>query len=270
MKTKAIYRNKKYVLFVLTAVFISVACIPPALAEEKPAADFSVAALNQYVWRGQELSRDSVVIQPSATVSYSGLAANLWGNLDTDPYIEMPGDDGSQWNETDLTLSYGKSFGPWGIECGYIYYGLEALEDSQEVFLSLGYDTLLAPTLTVYRDFDSYEHWYVLLGLSHAFQITEAVSLELSASGSYLKSEDDQAYPDINDRGMPTGDEFSNFHDGVISVSLPISVSGAVIITPALSYVFPLSTDASNEMEARSFEGDDSFVCGGVIVGVGF
>ena len=270
MKRKAMYKNKKYVLFVLTAVFISVACIPPALAEEKPSADFSVAVASQYIWRGQEPSRDSIVIQPSATVSYSGFAANLWGNLDTDPYVEMSGDDGSQWNETDFTLSYGKSFGPWSIEGGYVYYGLEALEDSQEVFLSLGFDTLLAPTLTIYRDFDSYEHWYFLLGLSHAFQITEAVSLELSALGSYLKSEDKQAYPDINDHGMSTGDEFGNFHDGVISASLPISVSGAVTITPTLSYVFPLSSDASNDMEARSFEGDDSFVYGGVIVSVGF
>jgi len=264
------YKNRRDILVVLTALFVSVVWVFPAGAEGEASADFTVAGLSQYIWRGQELSRDSVVIQPSATVSHSGFAANLWGNLDTDPYVEMPGDDGSQWNETDLTLSYGKNFSPWSVEGGYIYYALETVEDSQEIFLSLGYDTLLAPTLTVYRDFDSYEHWYFLLGLSHAFQITEAVTLELSASGSYLKSEDDQAYPDIDDQGMPTGDEFSNFHDGVISASLPISVSGPVTITPTLSYVFPLSSDASDEMEARSFEGDDSFVYGGITVSLAF
>lgn len=232
MKKKVIYRNNKSILAVLTAVLLSVACILPALAEEKPSADFSLAVLSQYIWRGQELSRDSMVIQPSATVSYSGFAANLWGNLDTDPYVEMPGDDGSQWNETDFTLSYGKSFGPWSIEGAYVYYGLEALEDSQEVFLSLGFDTPLAPTLTVYRDLDSYEHWYFLLGLSHAFQITGAVSLEPSASASYLKGEDTEAYPEFDDQGVPTDDEFSDFHDGVISASLPIPVSKHVTVHP--------------------------------------
>jgi len=270
MKKKVIYRKNKNLLAVLSGIFLCIAWIVPALAEEKPLADFTVAALSQYVWRGQELSRDSLVIQPSMTMGYDGLSANLWGNLDTDPYIELPGDDGSKWNETDFTLSYGNGYGPWNIQGGYIYYGLEAIEDSQEVFLSLGYDTLLAPTLTIYRDFDSYEHWYFLFGLSHAIELSETVSLELSGSVSYLKSEDDEDYPEIHG-ATPTDDRFEDFHDGVISVSLPIWVSNALTVTPSLSYTFPLSSKASDEMEWRSLDGDDdSFVYGGVTVSMGF
>ena len=52
--------------------------------EEAPSADLSVSLSSKYVWRGYELSKDSVVIQPSLTVGYKGFAANFWGNLDTD------------------------------------------------------------------------------------------------------------------------------------------------------------------------------------------
>lgn len=266
---KRLYRSKN-LLAAFIALGLITGCVLPAAAERGLSADFTVAALSQYIWRGQELSRDSVVIQPSATVSHSGFAANLWGNLDTAPYAEMPGDDGPQWNETDFTLSYGKRFGPWSIEGGYIYYGLEVLEDSQELFLSAGFDTLLAPTISIYRDFDSYEHWYFLLGLSYALQITEAVSLTFSASASYLKSEDAEAYPEFDDHGVPTDNEFSDFHDGVVSASLPISVSKDVTVTPSISYAFPLSGSAGDDMEARSLEGDDSFIYGGITLSVAF
>jgi len=268
---RAIRKDIKKLVAALTALVVSFVWVLPAGAEGEASADFTVATLSQYIWRGQELSRDSIVIQPSATVSHSGFSANLWGNLDTDPYFQVLGESGTKWNETDFTLAYGKDFGRWSLEGGWIYYGLEAFDDTQEFYLSLGFDVLLAPSLTVYRDFDSYEHWYILLGLSHAFQFTEAVSLELAASGSYLLSENADVYPNIGPSRVPTTDKFSNFHDGVVSASLPIAVSGSITITPTVSYVFPLSEEASDEMKWRSFDGDtNTFVYGGVMVSLAF
>jgi hypothetical protein len=206
--------------------------------EESPTASADVAILSKYIWRGQELSRDSIVVQPSMTVSYMGFSGNLWGNLDTDQYKDDEEDH--DWTETDFTLSYDKAFGTLSAEAGYIYYALEGTDaDTQEVFLTLGLDTLLSPSLTVYKDISEYPSWYFLLGISHAFEITEKVSLELSGSVSYLLSEDDDDYPEI-DNGVPTGDEFENFHDGVISASLPVAVTKYITITPSLSYNFPL------------------------------
>ena len=268
---RKVLKQMKHLMAISLSLVLTLVMVLPALAEEeKPSADLSVAVLSDYIWRGQELSHDSAVIQPSMTVSYMGFSANLWGNLDTDPYTRT-GDNSGNLNETDLTLSYGKGFGPLSVEGGYIYYGLEGVDaDSQEVFLSLGLDALLSPALTIYRDFDTYEHWYFLLGISHSFDITEAISLELAGSVSYLKSEDADTYPEIDD-GAPTGDEFENFHDGVISASLPIAVAEYITVTPSLSYTFALSSDASDEMEWRSVKGDDdNFVYGGVTVSVAF
>jgi len=268
----AVHRN---ILAVLAAVVLSSVSLLPAMAEEeKPSADFSVSALSAYIWRGFELSHDSLVIQPSATVGYKGFSANFWGNLDTDPYTAHDEKDSSNnWTETDLTLAYSRGFFDdfLSTEVGYIYYDLNGAtvssgdpDDSQEFYLSLGLDTLLAPTLTVYKEFSHYPSWYILLSISHAFQITEAVSLELSASASYLKSQDEDAYPEIDGRGEVKG-EFNNFHDGLISASLPVAVSEFFTIAPTVAYSFPLCGEASDQMEAFSRTGkDDNFLYGGV------
>ena len=47
----------------------------------------------------------------------------------------------SKWNETDMTFSYGHSFGIVGLEAGYIYYALDGVDDSKEFYLSAGVDT---------------------------------------------------------------------------------------------------------------------------------
>ena len=104
---------------------------------EKPSGSMSVSMLSKYVWRGYELSKDSIVIQPSITASYMGFGINLWGNLDTDQDADLFGEDGANWNETDLTLSYGGTAGMVSYSAGYIYYGLEGIDDTQEIYGSL-------------------------------------------------------------------------------------------------------------------------------------
>ena len=135
--------------------------------EEKPELSADVAFLSQYVWRGYALSKDSLVIQPSITAGFKGFALNLWGNLDTDNEAY----NGAKWNETDLTFSYNHSFGIVGLEAGYIYYALDGVDDSKEVYLSAGVDTLLNPTLTAYREIGTLQGWYINLGLGHSFEL---------------------------------------------------------------------------------------------------
>ena len=80
-------RTKKIITGITATALLFAVGIPVAMSEEKvevPSADASVAFLSKYVWRGFELSDDSIVIQPSMTVAYKGFGMNLWGNLDTD------------------------------------------------------------------------------------------------------------------------------------------------------------------------------------------
>src|SRR5208283_5545500 len=64
-----------------------VTAAPAASAEQKveePAVTgtASVSFLNQYIFRGYQLGKDSLIIQPSLGASYKGFTANFWGNID--------------------------------------------------------------------------------------------------------------------------------------------------------------------------------------------
>jgi hypothetical protein len=260
---------------------------PAPAEEEKPTGELSVSGLTAYIWRGYENTRNSVVIQPSLTVGYKGFSANIWGNLDTQPYSQTNVTNSSTWTETDYTLSYTKTIGIVNAGVGYIYYGLGAANagaakplDSQEVYVTVGLNTLLSPTLTVYKEIDHYHQYYFLLGVSHTVEFNKVVSLKLGASASYLLSDYADAtqyninassggYPKFNDSYQATNDKFSNFHDGVVTVSLPINLVKYITVAPTVSYSFPLSGDANNEIKARGkkanpADNDSSFVYGGL------
>ena len=280
-------KNKLKTIMTVAVLSLAMTALPVisrAAEEAKVTGEIAASVLSAYIWRGQELSRDSVVIQPSATVNYRGFTANIWGNLDTDPYSVTGGKNSSTYTETDVTLSYTHKFGIVSAGAGYIYYGLAAaapggpdLLDSQEIFVSLGLDTILAPTLTVYKEIDHYHQWYATLGISHTFALHEKVGLKLAAQASYLKSDDETTYPEFDGDSLATTDKFNNFHDGVISISLPVNVISSLTVTPTVSYVFPLSDDAKYEMKARGLQGaavpsdkDSSYLYGGVALSFTF
>ena len=238
--------SKLFAFCLLMFMLLAIPGAPLQAEEEKPTGDFTAAVMSQYIWRGYELSRNSVVIQPSMTIGYKGFSANLWGNLDTKPYSPAGASYASAWNETDMTLSYAKTLGLFTVGGGYAYYSLASLNkdapdraDSQELFATVSLNTLLTPTLTVYKEIDHYRNWYFLLGISHTLELSKMLSLKLAATASYLLSTDADTYPKFNGNALPTGDKFSNFHDGTLSVSLPIKPTSYLTVTPTLSYVFP-------------------------------
>jgi hypothetical protein len=235
--------------------------------EAKPSASADVGVFSQYIWRGYELSKDSVVIQPSITVGYKDVSLNLWGNLDTNVYSDTR--DEAQFNETDLTLSYDKSFGIVSMGVGYIYYALDAIDDSQEVYLSVGLDTLLSPTLTVYREISHLPSWYISLGISHSFELPKGITLDLGGSVGYYASDDD-AFVEVDDDGNATTDKYNAFHNGLISVGLTIPVGKYFSVVPMIAYSFPLTNEADNLIKSNSLSDKSDFVFGGVTASLSF
>jgi hypothetical protein len=252
--------------------------------EDKVTGEIDLSVLSAYIWRGYEQTRNSVVIQPAATVSYKGFSVNVWGNLDTKPYSVASANNSAKYTETDYTISYSKKFGILQVTPGYIYYALGAPYaggtaplDSQELFVTLGLDTILSPTLTVYKEIDHYHQWYFLLGASHTIEFNKIVSLKLAASASYLISTDETTYAKYDGNALPTTDKYNNFHDGTVSVALPIAVYKTLSVTPTISYVFPLCNDAKYEMQGRGLQGvvnptdrSSSYLYGGVTLSFTF
>lgn len=275
----------------LLAILLAIAVMLPNISsaedvkpEEKPAGELALSALSSYIWRGQELTRNSIVFQPSATISYKGFSFNTWGNLDTKPYSAGTDNYAGKYTETDLTLSYTKKLGKVLVGGGYIYYALGAPNsavatplDSQEIFATVGLDTVLSPTLTAYKEIDHYHQWYFLLGISHTFALHEKVGLKLAASASYLKSQDEGTYAKYNSNSVATTEKYNNFHDGTLSVSIPVAITRSLTVSPMAAYVFPLCDDAKYEMKGRGLQGvadptdrNSSFIYGGITLSYTF
>jgi uncharacterized protein (TIGR02001 family) len=240
------------------SLLVAASAFDPARAEDKPEADLTTGFYSQYIWRGFALSRDSLVIQPSLTVSYKGVGMNLWGNLDTEQYAADEADKTSNFNETDLTLSYDGSAGKVGYGIGYIYYGLDGVKDTQEVYASVGFDTLLSPSLTVYQDITGLKWLYVKAAIGHSLELTREVSLDLGASVSYLDDNED----------------YNEIHDGVLSASVSIPVAEYISVSPELYYSFPLGSKAKDYLQAANSATIDKakadYVYGGLAVNLAF
>ena len=209
-------------LLTLTMSLWSLCAIGVYAAEtEKPTASADISVLSKHIWRGYELSDDSIVVQPSVTVGYKGFSMNLWANLDT-AYDDMDPltDDDADWTETDFTFSYDKSFGLFSVGGGFIYYALTGA-DTKELYLRVGFDVPLSPSITVYKDIAEYNGYYVNMGVSHSFALPRDMSLDLSGGIGYYYSTDDE-FVEFNDQLAATTNKYRSIHDGVLSASLVI------------------------------------------------
>ncbi len=265
---------KKRIICLMVLLFMLGQLVPCFGEEERPSADLSVSFLSAYIWRGQQLSKNSLVIQPSATFSYKGFSANIWANYDTNLYKDIEALD--NLTETDYTLSYDYDFGLLSASFGYIYYALNQADDSQEFYVSLGLNTFLSPTVTVYREFAHYPSTYLTLDVSHSFSLPRDMSLDLSLLASALFSNDAGAYPDPDD---PT-DKFSGLHHGEATISMTIPFTAFLrvesakyfSISPQVTWVFPISGDGSKDMAQRALGGsnDNNFIYGGATISFSF
>lgn len=241
---------------------------PPAgykLVPEDLTANLNVSLYSQYIWRGYGLSRDSLVIFPTLTVGYKGFAVNLWADLDT-RFGRGGGTEDREFKlqETDVTVSYSNSIAPLKLNytLGWILYDFQPLEGNadgsikdtknQEIFVTLGVDTLLKPTFSAYQEIETGKAWYFQLGVSHSFPVYKDWSLDLAGSLSYLNNK--------------STDDFSDFHDGNISAGLKIPLNKYLSIKPNMQYSFPITSAASRQIEDMSFGTNHQYVYGGLII----
>jgi len=246
-----------------------------AKAEEQASANsisgsFSTGLYNKYVFRGYEISDDSLVIQPSLTLNYKNFSVSLWGNINTSEHPtqsftpDRPGK--KSFNEVDLTLSYTYTLNNLSITGGYIYYGTKYADETEEVFLSLSYDIISKPTLTVYRDISTYPGTYVNLSFSHSIPVYDKITVDLSASFGYFEGDDKYWKTYERSTGGYTGKKYSAFHDGKLQVGLTYPIQKNITLQPTIQYWFPLSSKARRTIDGNSYNPnghlDNTFVAG--------
>lgn len=172
----------------VASLAVTAAMSLPALAEEvtgSAGADVTSA----YIFRGGTVN-DEVNVQPFIDASAYGVTVGTWANFNT---------DASQFDEIDYYVGYELPLGedvPVSASLGYTEYTFPtgeddegvALEADREISLSLGLDTLLAPSLFVGYGLEGPfldEGIYIEASVGHDLEITEDLAVSLGASIGY-------------------------------------------------------------------------------------
>ncbi len=252
----------KFFFMAVMILFISVSGV---YAEDvKKSGYVSMDVMSNYVWRGQKLS-NSWVLQPSVGINYGAFGANIWANYDSDRAEITSGDSSGhgEFTETDITLTYTHSIDKLTITAGYIYYALDGANDTQELFISASYDTILSPSLTIYYDYDEGNGAFIVLGIGHTLNITKDISTKLGASASY----------NIRNKVMgfdSNGKRFSNLYNAELSAAVTIPLYKDISLTPKIAYSMPISNDAKAAIKGISDDGKKNILYGGVNLTLSF
>ena len=174
-------------------------------------------------------------MQPSADLNISGLAFNLWGNIDIGDY---DGDvDSNELSEVDFTISYGFDVEPLKINLGLIEYFLPISgEDTKEAFISFETEFYKRFTAGIefYYDFDEVNDYYTQIVLAYNIPINETVSLDIGASAGYAGED------------SSIGGE-SGFHDYNLSSVLNYSFAENVSSSLSINYTGAIDEDVLPE-----------------------
>ena len=207
--------------------------------DDDPEVSISVdaAVMNKYIWRGILLT-DGAVLQPSLSIGIGGASFNIWGNMDLS---DVNGNE-YKLNEVDYTGDYTFSLDSLSLSVGFIHYTFPNtdFDSTTELYVGLGLDTVLSPSVTYYQDIDLIEGAYLSIGGGHSVPLGEDYSLDLGAALGWGSEEHNAFY---------YGAEVSGFTDFLVSASVTIPLNDLISITPTAGYSFLIEEDIRDAFE---------------------
>jgi hypothetical protein len=229
----------KKVLLVLVLAAISVSAAY-AETEIKVDGEVYVGVFDKYLWRGYDLSGSTPVVQGGIDLSAHNFTLSYWGNVqlkdDTDNgnYGET-GYQGGDLSEAEIGIDYALPLGELvTLNVGNLYYPTAGENDTNELYLSGTFNTLLQPKLTVYHDWDeNKDARFYTLEIGHSVEFGN-VTLNASALGSYAEG------ADYWDASVETNEPWNT----ELGLSADIAVTEQFTVSPSFLYSAPLSDDA--------------------------
>lgn len=223
---------------VLSAVMVSLCLgytVSSARAEIQVSGDVYAGMYNKYVFRGIDLSGNQWVSQFGADLTWKGLTLSYWSNLMTH---EGGGYKAGEITETDVTLNY--TFTPIELltfNVGNVFYSLEGLRDTDELYLKTTLNTLLSPTFSVYWDCKMARSagLFYALSVGHSFELLKNLTLNLGALVSYNQS---------NYSAQLSGVDYNNWHNYELSTGLDYAVTDNVKVSASYMYSNAVSSKA--------------------------
>jgi hypothetical protein len=222
-------------ILLLTATVV-LALATAASAEIKVTGDAYIGVFDKYLWRGIDFSGSTPVAQGGMDLSANNVTLSYWTNtqLKTDE-----GYEGGDANETDITLNYALPVGELlTLNAGNIYYTFDGAADTNELYLAATLNTLLAPTLKGYYDWDEFKDArFYTLSIGHSLALGK-VTLTGGALASY--SDGDGAHEPWN---------------AELSAKADIAVTDQIKVTPSFIYSTPLANDAQDAIDTEMASG---------------
>ncbi len=213
-----------------SAILALPALLSLAAAPASADADYALDFASAYVWRGITFT-DGAVWQPSVTASNdSGFAINVWGNLDIDDANDMSG----EFNEIDLTASYGFGSDAISAEVGFIEYLFPntPFAGTREVYVTVGWDIIASPSVSLYYDIDEVQDFYANVGISFGGDVSDALAWSIDVSAGYAGDDFAAAYDGLS----------GGMYDGNVTFGLSGAAWSAFV-----SYIDALDSDALPE-----------------------
>jgi len=214
--------------------------------EEGLRAELSLSALNRYVSRGFRYGGGRGVLQGGVSAELRGLTGSVWANLDLDERSTQSftarHEGAPRLNEVDLTLGYGRSFGPLTLSAAWLSYDTRYAEPTQELSLTAVLDVPLAPTVSVFRDVAAAPSTYVSVSVEGGLDLSPRARLAASASAGVLAGEG-AAWRTRHADGSP-GKPYRALHDGSVRLAIELSRE-ALTVAPFVQLTFPLSSAAA-------------------------
>lgn len=238
----------KKIVSTLIVLAVVLAVGTPAVAAIEVEGDAYIGVYDKYLWRGFDLSGGKPVAQGGVDLTSGNFTLSYWTN------VQLSSDDGEglksgEATENDFIFDYSRDINDLvSISVGDIYYMLDGMDDTHELYLSVGLSTILDPSVSVYYDWDEADETalYYTVSIGHAFDLMEAISLSLGALAGY-NHESDYAVGD-----------YSGWHNYELSASAEYAMTDQLTISPSLLFSSGISDDAKDAI--------DSEVLGGVSV----
>jgi len=217
------------------------AIFPLNAAAFETSGDVYVGVADKYVWRGIELSDRKPVLQGGMDISVGNLTFGYWTNM------QMVSGDGDalksgEVTETDIVIDYSTTVADIiGVSIGNINYSFNVPGNTNEFYLGLSADVLLAPTLTAYWDWDAADSdgLFYTLDISHSFELLENLSAGVSGLVSY-----NQASPFVG--------SYRDLHDYELGASLDYAINDSFGVGAAYTFSEGISDDARMVIDSQN------------------
>lgn len=236
---------KKWALMLMTVLLLGTTFTVSSQAAIEVEGDVYAGIWDKYLWRGFDLSDGRPTIQGGIDLNAGGWTLSTWHNWQLKSSDDLRS---GEMNETDIILTYSFDIGEMvSVSVGDIFYSLDfgAAEDTNELFVHTTLNTMLAPTLKIWWDWDAAEKdgLFYSLDVSHSFDLAqwmEKTTLNLGALVSFNQHSDYAV------------DNFGGWHNYELSASLDYVLTDQLTISPIAMFSSGISSSAKEIIDTET------------------